>query len=90
MTISNSVHFANFGSHLPSQQQGEEAGEVCIANISPQERKKRARFAIRQLTSTLFVLGLLVILGVNPLWRLLLFFMFSAASTSYIQALDKT
>lgn len=88
MTINNSVFFAGFG--LPSQQDSEERGEVCIANISPKERKKRARFAIRQLLIALFVLGALIVLGVNPLWRLLLFFMFSSATTSYIQALDKT
>jgi len=70
--------------------QEEQIGEVCIANISPQERKKRARFAIRQLVITLLVLGVLVVLDVDPHWRLLLFFMFSAATTSYIQALDKT
>lgn len=68
----------------------EETGEVCIPNISPAERKKRVRFAIRQLATTLAVLGVLVWLDVNPFWRLPLFFMFSAATTSYIQALDKT
>ena len=76
-------------SNFPNPQ-NEEIGEVCIPNISPQERKKRVRFAVRQLVSTLFVLGVLVWLDVNPLWRLPLFFMFSAATTSYIQALDKT
>jgi len=70
--------------------QEDQVGDVCIANISPQERKKRARFAVRQLVITLFVLGVLVALNVDPRWRLLLFFMFSAATTSYIQALDKT
>ena len=68
----------------------EEVGEVCIANISPKERKKRVRFAIRQFIFTLVVLSVLVVLDVNPIWRLLLFFLFSAATTSYIQALDKT
>ena len=73
-----------------SNPQDEEVGEVCIPNISPKERKKRVRFAVRQLLVTLSVLGMLVWLDVNPLWRLLLFFMFNAATTSYIQALDKT
>jgi len=73
-----------------SDPQNNEIGEVCIPNISPIERKKRVRFAIRQLVTTLVVLGVLIWLDVNPLWRLLLFFMFSAATTSYIQALDKT
>ena len=89
MTTHTSVHFANTNPNFSSHKD-EEIGEVCIANISPQERKKRAQFAIRQVIVTLFILGVLVILDVNPLWRLLLFFMFSAATTSYIQALDKT
>ena len=73
-----------------SGPQNEEIGEVCIPNISPKERKKRVWFAKRQLLITLVVLIALMWLDVNPLWRLLLFFMFSAATTSYIQALDKT
>jgi hypothetical protein len=79
-----------FSASRRSDPQDEEIGEVCIANISPAERKKRVWFSVRQLVTTLFVLGILVWLDVNPLWRLLLFFMFSAATTSYIQALDKT
>ncbi len=65
-------------------------GEVCIPNISPKERKKRERFAASQFVVTLVILGVLLALGVNPLWRLPLFFLFSAATTSYIQSLDKT
>jgi hypothetical protein len=65
-------------------------GEICIPNISPKERKKRERFAVLQFIFTLIVLGALLALGVNPLWRLPLFFFFSAATTSYIQSLDKT
>ena len=88
MTNLNSVPFANTNSDFSSHH--DEIGEICISNISPEERKKRAWFAVRQLVITLFVLGALVVFDVNPLWRLLLFFMFSAATTSYIQALDKT
>ena len=83
-----SVYFASNSNF--SGPQNEEIGEVCVSNISPKERKKRVRFAVRQLVTTLVVLGVLVWLDVNPLWRLFLFFMFSAATTSYIQALDKT
>jgi len=83
-----SVYFASSSNF--SDPQKEEAGELCIHNISPAERKKRVRFAIRQLITTLVVLSALVWLDVNPLWRLPLFFLFSAATTSYIQALDKT
>ena len=74
----------------PFSNEEEEGGKVCIPNISPKERKKRAQFAIRYFIFTLAVLGVLIAFDVNPLWRLPLFFMFSAATTSYIQALDKT
>ena len=88
MTTTDTILFFSLDNSNASQD--EQIGEVCIANISPQERKKRVRFAVQQLVITLFVLGALVILDVDPLWRLLLFFMFSAATTSYIQARDKT
>lgn len=73
-----------------ASNRGGEGGGVCIPNISLKERKKRERFAIRHFIFTLAVLGALVILDANPLWRLPLFFMFSAATTSYFQSLDKT
>ena len=88
MTTTDTILFFSLNNSNASQD--EQIGEVCIANISPKERKKRVRFAAQQLVVTLFVLGALVILDVDPLWRLLLFFMFSAATTSYIQARDKT
>lgn len=66
------------------------SGEVCIANISPAERQKRMRFGIVQLAITLVILAVLVVLDVNPLWRLLLYFLFSAAAAGYFQAKDKT
>lgn len=78
------VHFSD------SPNQDEEGGVVCIPNISLKERQKREKFAVRYLLFTLVVLGALVIVDVNPLWRLTLFFMFSAATTSYFQSLDKT
>ena len=83
------VYFAGAGFD-PSSHNDEETGDVCIPNIGPKERKKRAQFAIQYFLFTLVVLGALLYFDVHPLWRLPLFFMFSAASTSYIQALDKT
>ena len=83
------MYFSDAGNNFSSEPE-EEVGEVCIPNISPKERKKRARFAVWYFLFTLVVLGALVAFDVNPLWRLLLFFMFSAATTSYMQALDKT
>jgi hypothetical protein len=87
--LDNLVHFAgpNFN-RSSNEDQG--VGKVCIPNISPKERRKRVQFAIRFFLFTLVVLGALLAFDVNPLWRLPLFFMFSAATTSYIQALDKT
>jgi len=89
MTINNSVYFAKFKFDTSSQQP-EEAGEVCIANISPRERQLRMRFGVRQFVITLVILGALVALDVNPLWRLSLLFMFWAAAVGYFQARDKT
>ena len=84
-TLAHLFSFSNF-----PDGQDQQIGEVCIANISPKERQKRKQFAIQQLLVTVLVLGILVWLDVDLRWRLLLFFMFSAATTSYIQALDKT
>lgn len=75
-------------SDLPNEE--ENIGEVCIANISPLERKKRLKFAIQQFIVTLVILGALIALDLNPLWRLPLLFLFSASTTSYFQVLDKT
>lgn len=69
---------------------GEEAGDFCIANISPVERKKRLQFGIYQLIASLVILAVLVMLDVNPLWRLPLFFLFAAAASGYFQAKEKT
>jgi len=88
MTIMNIALFSSLSS--PESQQENEIGEVCIANISPKERQLRKQFAVRQFVITLVVLAVLVVLHLNPLWRLFLFFLFSAATTSYFQALDKT
>jgi hypothetical protein len=87
-----SIHIATFSTNQSNDfsdaDQG--GGQVCIANISPLERRKRLRFAIRQLIVTLAILGVLIVLGLPPFWRLPLFFLFSAATTSYFQVLDKT
>ena len=64
--------------------------KACIANISPQERKKRLNFAIQYFVFTILILGLLLYLHVDPLWRLPLFFMFAASGSSFFQWRDKT
>ena len=73
-----------------SPQTNEEDGEVCVSNISPLEQQKRLRFGVSQFIITLVVLGLLIALGADRLWRLPLLFMFWAAAVGYFQARDKT
>lgn len=78
----------NFGSTNPEEGEGVE--EVCIANISPKERKKRLDFAIRTFVITSIFLTILLVLDVNPLWRLILFFPLASATSSFFQWRDKT
>lgn len=68
----------------------EGANEVCIANISPKERKKRLDFAIRNFAFTLILLIPLIYFDVNPLWRLALFLPLAASTSSFFQWRDKT
>lgn len=84
------ARFADMNRNSSSFQEGEEVGEVCIANISPSERKKRLDFAVQQFIIALVVLGALIALELNPLWRLPLLLLFSASTVSYFQARDKT
>jgi hypothetical protein len=71
-------------------QQKQDSEEVCIANISPLERQKRLKFGIQQFIFTLFILGVLIVFQVNPLWRLSLLFLFWSAAVGYFQSRDKT
>lgn len=88
--VAKNIFYLSDSNFNPSSDEEQGISDVCIPNISPQERKKRVQFAIRYFLFTLLVLIGLLAFDVNPLWRLPLFFMFSAATTSYIQALDKT
>lgn len=69
---------------------GDGTGDACIPNISPAERQKRMRFGIIQLVITFTILAAMLTFGVDKLWRLPLFAMFSAGAVSIFQALDKT
>ena len=88
MIDAHHIYFSRFNSS--DLQKDEEIGEVCIANISPLERRKRLVFGIQQFIFTLAALVVLMIAGADPLWRVMLFFLFSAATVSCFQALDKT
>jgi fatty acid desaturase len=81
----------NFSSTSQLNPLGDEgANEVCIANISPRERKKRLDFAIRQGVIAVVLLVALLYFDVHVLWRLPLFFLFAATTSSYFQWRDKT
>ncbi len=81
----------NFSSANELNPLGDEgANEVCIANISPKERKKRLDFAIRYFVFTGVLLIALLVLDVNPLWRLTLYLPLAASTSSFFQWRDKT
>jgi hypothetical protein len=87
MSMIASVYFSDLNN---SSKKKEEAGEVCIANISPFERQKRLRFGVQQFIFALLVSGVLIGLHLNPLWRLSMLFLFWAAAVGFFQAYDKT
>lgn len=89
MSIASPVLLSSLGSNASEPSEGE-VGEVCIANISPRERKMRMSFGIVQFVIGVVVLAALVAFDANPLWRLSLLFLFGAAATGYFQAKDKT
>jgi hypothetical protein len=91
MSIMTLAHFLDPNGVAPSPEQQEAGvGEVCIANISPAERQKRMRFGILTFIVTLVILGILIALHANPLWRLPLLFLFWSSASGYFQAKDKT
>ena len=69
---------------------GNEPTDVCIANISPRERKRRQQFGIMIIAFGVVILAALLLTGADKLWRLPLFFVFSGGAVSIFQALDKT
>lgn len=70
--------------------QNDGAGEVCIANIGPAERRKRLNFGIVALVVGIVLLAVLMLLGLSRWWRLILFLPFAGAATGYYQWHDKT
>jgi hypothetical protein len=65
-------------------------GEVCIANISPQERRKRLMGGIIGLGFAVVLLATLIFLGADRWWRLLLFAPFYLAASGFFQWREKT
>jgi fatty acid desaturase len=62
----------------------------CVSNISPRERKKRLISGLLAFLFALAILILLLVLGADRWWRLLLFFPFWGATIGFFQWRDKT
>jgi hypothetical protein len=63
---------------------------VCIANISPSERRKRLVAGMIQLGVALLILAALLVMGLDRWWRLVLFLPFWGAASGFFQWRDKT
>ena len=66
------------------------AGDACIANISPQERRKRLSFGVVAFVITLGILGILLATGTSRWWRIALLPLFMGATSGFFQWRDKT
>jgi len=64
--------------------------EVCIANISPRERLKRLIGGVIPFGIALVILGGLISVNADRLWRLPLYLLFVAAASGFFQWRDKT
>ncbi|MBC7878120.1 MAG: hypothetical protein H7Y59_13200 [Anaerolineales bacterium] len=84
------IPFSNTKSDSFSPEEEDGNYEVCIANISLAERRKRLNFAIIQFVIALIILAILLITGADKVWRLTLILPFGAAAASYFQWRDKT
>jgi hypothetical protein len=65
-------------------------GDVCIANISPAQRRLRLRFGIVSLVVGLGVLAALMAFDASRWWRLVLFLPLMGAASGYFQWSEKT
>jgi hypothetical protein len=84
------VQFSTQPPKITLNPDGNEPADVCIANISPAERRKRQQFGVSQIIFGVLIFAALLLFGVDKVWRLPLFFVFSAGASSIFQALDKT
>ena len=65
-------------------------GTVCIANIGPNQQRMRLRFGLVMFEMGILVAALLILTGVYPAWRIVLFLPFYLGAIGYFQARDKT
>lgn len=66
------------------------AGDVCIPNISPRERRRRLAGGAVQFAIGLVILGVLLAFGASRWWRIALLPFFAGASSGFFQWRDKT
>ena len=64
--------------------------EVCIANISPSERRRRLTSGVIMFVISLAILTALLAAGVDRWWRLPLVLLFWGAAAGFFQWKDKT
>jgi len=63
---------------------------VCLANISPRERRKRLLGGVISLAISLAILAVLLLVGASRWWRLALLPFFWSSTVGYFQWRDKT
>lgn len=90
--MQSELNFGFSNPNLASSTFEEDEGnyQVCLANISPAERRKRLRFGIIQFVISLVILGAMLYFDVHKLWRLTLILPFGAAAAGFFQWRDKT
>lgn len=66
------------------------SGSVCIPNIGPAERRRRAAFGAAMLAVGIVIALALFLTRANHLWRLVLFIPLWQSALGYYQAREKT
>ncbi len=69
---------------------GPATAPLCVENIGPRERSKRARYGAGMLVVGFILTGVLIASGADRAWRLALFLPFAAAGTGFFQSYEKT
>ena len=63
---------------------------VCIANIGPEQQRKRLRFGLATFAIGVVIAALLIFFRVDSLWRISLILPFYLGAIGFFQARDKT
>lgn len=85
------VYASGFGSFETGEAPDSRADQViCLQNIGPAEQRKRLRFGLVGLAAGLAIGALLILTGMNPWLRLILFLPFSVGAIGFFQSRDKT